>query len=260
MNENKNIQKDMTQTEMSLWSIAGLLLRKLHWLFAAGMVLGVSIYLVLSLLVTPTYESRVTFYVYNSSGNVSQHDSIDKSDLQAAESLATTYSKILESNSVLNAVLNDLNSSLTKKELAQMVDVAVVTDTQLLEVVISSSDPKFACEVAESFASVAPIEIVRVTKAGGVEVVDHPEVATEKSSPRTAFDTAIAFVVGMIIAALIIVLKTLSDTTIYLAEDIDSLGVTVIGQIPQIEGTKKDYQHWELAKGGTIRYEKKDKA
>lgn len=251
----------MAQAEVSLWGIVNLLLRKIHWIIVAGLVLGVSVYLVLSLLVTPTYESRVTFYVYNNAGGASQSGSIDKSDLQAAESLATTYSKILESNSVLNAVLSDLNSSLTRKELAQMVDVAVVTNTQLLEVVITSTDPSFACKVAESFASVAPAEIVRITKAGGVEVVDNPEVATEKASPRTAFDTVIAVVVGAIIAAVVIILKSLSDTTVYLPEDINNLvGVAVIGQIPEIEGTERNYKYWELAEGGTIRYEKKDNA
>lgn len=259
MNENQKSQKDTARAEVSLWSIVGLLLRKIHWLIAAGLAFGIGVYLVLSLLVTPTFESRVTFYVYNNSGGASQSGSIDKSDLQAAESLATTYSKILESNSVLNAVLSDLNSTLTRKELAQMVDVAVVTNTQLLEVVITSTDANFACKVAESFASVAPVEIVRITKAGGVEVVDHPEVATEQASPRTVFDTAIAVVVGVIIAAVIIILKTLSDTTIYLPEDIEKLfGVAVIGQIPEIEGTEKNYKYWELANGGTISYETKD--
>lgn len=160
----------MAQAEVSLWGIVNLLLRKIHWIIVAGLVLGVSVYLVLSLLVTPTYESRVTFYVYNNAGGASQSGSIDKSDLQAAESLATTYSKILESNSVLNAVLSDLNSSLTRKELAQMVDVAVVTNTQLLEVVITSTDPSFACKVAESFASVAPAEIVRITKPAALKL------------------------------------------------------------------------------------------
>lgn len=261
MNENQKSQKDTARAEVSLWSIVGLLLHKIHWLIAAGLAFGIGVYLVLSLLVTPTFESRVTFYVYNNSGGASQSGSIDKSDLQAAESLATTYSKILESNSVLNAVLSDLNSALTRKELAQMVDVAVVTNTQLLEVVITSTDANFACKVAESFASVAPAEIVRITKAGEVEVVDHPEVATEQASPRTAFDTAIAVVVGVIIAAVIIILKTLSDTTIYLPEDIEKLvGVAVIGQIPEIEGTEKNYKYWELANGGTISYETNDYA
>lgn len=67
--------------------------------------------------------------------------------------------------------------------------------------------------------------------------------------------------VGVIIAAVIIILKTLSDTTIYLPEDIEKLvGVAVIGQIPEIEGTEKNYKYWELANGGTISYETNDYA
>lgn len=93
MNENQKSQKDTARAEVSLWSIVGLLLHKIHWLIAAGLAFGIGVYLVLSLLVTPTFESRVTFYVYNNSGGASQSGSIDKSDLQAAESLATTYSK-----------------------------------------------------------------------------------------------------------------------------------------------------------------------
>ena len=256
MNENQKSQKDTARAEVSLWSIVGLLLRKIHWLIAAGLAFGIGVYLVLSLLVTPTFESRVTFYVYNNSGGASQSGSIDKSDLQAAESLATTYSKILESNSVLDAVLEDLNAAgrLSRKELSRMIEVSVVSNTQLLEVVVTSTDAQFACRIADSFGKVAPTEIVRITKAGGVEVVDHPEVAMEKSSPRTVFDCALGFIVGAILASLILVLRTLSDTTIYLPEDIEKLaGITVLGQIPDINVTDKNYTYWELTEGGTAR-------
>ena len=102
---------------------------------------------------------------------------VNSSDLQAAESLATTYSKILGSNSVLDAVVNDVNrteseKSLERKDLAEMIKVSVITDTQLLEVVVSSTDPEYACKIAGSFGRVAPREIVRITKAGGVELVE----------------------------------------------------------------------------------------
>ena len=47
----------------------------------------------------------------------------------------------------------------------------------------------------------------------------------------------------------------------YLPEDIEKLvGVAVIGQIPEIEGTEKNYKYWELANGGTISYETNDYA
>ena len=256
MNENKNPYVPADGTELSLWNIVQLLLKKFYWLLLAGIVAAAGVYAVLTLLVTPTYESKISFYVYNSANNTQQAGTINNSDLQAAESLATTYSKILESNSVLDAVLEDLNAAgrLSRKELSRMIEVSVVSNTQLLEVIVTSEDAQLACRIADAFGTVTPTEIVRITKAGGVEVVDHPEVAMEKSSPRTVFDCALGFIVGAILASLILVLRTLSDTTIYLPEDIENLaGITVLGQIPDINVTDKNYTYWELTEGGTAR-------
>lgn len=241
--------------------ITKILLAKIHWLLLAGVVVAAGVYAVVTIFVTPTYESRVSFYVYNSADNSSQ-GTINNSDLQAAESLATTYSKILASNSVLDSVLSDLRAetSLSRKELSRMVNVSVVSDTQLLEVVATSTDPELACKIANSFAKVAPTEIVRITKAGGVEVVDRPEVATEKSAPRTVFDSAIGFVVGMILASVAIILRMMADTTIYLPEDIEkSAGVTVLGQIPDIHATNENAGCWKLAEGGAVLYGEKER-
>lgn len=258
MNGNKNTYVPAGDAELPLWDIVQLLLKKFYWLLLAGVLAAAGVYAVVTLLVTPTYESKVSFYVYNSANNTQQTGTINNSDLQAAESLATTYSKILESNSVLDAVLEDLNvdGRLSRKELSRMIEVSVVSNTQLLEVVVTSTDAQFACRIADSFGKVAPTEIVRITKAGGVEVVDHPEVAAEQSSPRTVFDSALGFVVGTILASLVLVMRILSDTTIYLPEDIEKLtGMTVLGQIPDINVTDKSYTYWELTEGGTARNE-----
>ena len=261
MNESKKPYASVGGTELSLWDITKILLAKIPWLLLAGVVAAAGVYAVVTIFVTPTYESRVSFYVYNSADNSSQ-GTINNSDLQAAESLATTYSKILASNSVLDSVLSDLRAetSLSRKELSRMVNVSVVSDTQLLEVVVTSTNSELACKIANSFAKVAPTEIVRITKAGGVEVVDRPEVATEKSAPRTVFDSAIGFVVGMILASVAIILRMMADTTIYLPEDIEkSAGVTVLGQIPDIHATNENAGCWKLAEGGAVLYGEKER-
>ena len=264
MNEKQKKHTPAESMEISLWDVAELLLKKLHWLLISGAACALVVWLVVTFFIAPTYESRVSFYVYNNADKSNYASTINNSDLQAAESLATTYSKILESNSVLDAVLEDLGekSSLSRKELSSMIEVSVVSDTQLLEVVIKSNSAEFACEVGKSFANVAPTEIVRITKAGGVEVVDRPEAAAEKSSPRTVRDTAMGFVVGVMLVSAVLVLRMLADTTIYLPEDIEDLsGVTVLGQIPEIDVSAEEGGHWKLTKGGVIRCEsKKDKS
>ena len=262
MNKIRNLQEtDGYYEETTLWDVAGLLLRKIHWLILAGLLMGAIVYFAVSFLIAPKYESSVSFYVFNNTSS-SQSGTVNNGDLQAAESLANTYSNILASNSVLDAVLNDLGSNvdLTRKELSEMTDASVVSGTQLLEMVVTSTDPQLSCKIASSFAKVAPNEMIRITKAGGVEVVDRPEIATEKSSPRTVFDSAIGFVVGMLIAAVVIVTRSMSDTTIYLPEDIEkAIGATVLGQIPDISAAGDDTACWNLTEGGTVLYGEKER-
>ena len=261
MNESQRTHRPAGGTELSLWDVAKILLSKLYWLVLAGLVAAALVYAAVTIFVTPTYQSRVSFYVYNSTNNASQ-GTINNSDLQAAESLATTYSKILESNSVMDSVLEDMRAetTLSRKELSHMVEVSVISDTQLLEVTVSSADPKLACQIADTFAKVAPTEIVRITKAGGVEVVDRPEVASEKTAPRTVFDSAIGFVIGVIVISVILVLRMLADTTIYLPEDIErAANVTILGMIPEINITNDACAEWALTEGGAVLYHEKEK-
>ena len=125
---------------------------------------------------------------------------------------------------------------------------------------MTSTDPKLACRIAGAFAKVAPTEIIRITKAGGVEVVDQPEVASEKTAPRTVFDSAIGFVIGVIVISVILVLRMLADTTIYLPEDIErAANVTILGMIPEINITNDACAEWTLTEGGAVLYHEKEK-
>lgn len=250
---NEKTRKQNRTDEIDLLSLAKALLGKFYWLLLAGIVLAVIVYLGVTLLVSPTYKSRVSFYVYNSS--TTKSDTINNSDLIAAESLASTYSKVLTSNSVLDAVLEDLGSGtgLQRNTLSGMVNVSVVSGTQLLEVVVTSTDPQLACKVANAFIDVAPDMIVRITKAGGVEVVDQPEVATSKSSPSTGRDCVLGFILGVILAAVVVIIQTLSDTTLYLPEEVEKLtNATVLGQIPTIDTSNGDHASWVLSEGGVV--------
>lgn len=256
----------INDNSINLISIIKLFIAKFYILLLTGLLFAGSVYLITTYLITPVYESRVSFYVYNTSSISLQQGTVNSSDLQAAESLATTYSKILGSNSVLDAVVSDVNKSggndpLERKELAEMIKVSVITDTQLLEVVVSSTDAQYACKIASSFGRVAPTEIIRITKAGGVEVVDRPEVADEQTSPRRIFDSAIGFIIGGIVAALILLSKMMSDTKIYLPEDIENMaGLVLLGQIPEITVSDQHKQKWNLEEGGEIVFENRKKS
>ncbi len=57
MNENKNTYAPAGGTALSLWDIARLLLKKFYWLLLAGVLAAAGVYAVVTLLVTPPYET-----------------------------------------------------------------------------------------------------------------------------------------------------------------------------------------------------------
>lgn len=251
---------ESNKKEITLMFLIKLLFTKIYWILLFGVIFALIVYFVITFCITPTYESRVSFYVYNNSSTMSSDSgTINPNDLQAAESLATTYSEILGSNSILDAVLMELgnDSNLERKDLSQMVTTSVIPDTQLLEVIISSNDAELSCRVANAFVKAAPVEIERITKAGSLEIVDHPEVAKEKAAPRTMFDTILGFFVGAIASSGMIIFKAFADTTIYLPEDISGeLGAILLGQIPSISRNEKVHFNWKLTNGDVICYDK----
>ncbi len=253
MNDNQPIRKQTDGDGISVLYLLKLLAGKIHWLLLAGLAAGLAMLFIVSVFVSPTYQSHASFYVYNGTSSTSG-DHVSAGDLQAASDLAATYSEILKSNSVQMAVLGELSDEdgITLSKLSQMVSVSVVSGTQIIQVVVTSTDAELSCRIANAYVLIAPTEIVRITKAGGVEVVDSPAVATQKSSPRTAFDTMIGAVIGVIVACIIIVLREVSDTTVYLTEDIS--GITVLGEIPTIEVPEGKYAYWKLTEGRADRH------
>lgn len=252
------------EEEIDLLELLRALLQKFYWLLLAAAFCGLGAFLITHFLIAPTYESTASFYVYTKTEDVNAtgvSGNIQSGDLQAAESLAGTYTSIMESNSVLDAALEQLHqngtdTALTRKELSEMVEVSVVTDTQLIKLTVTSTDPKQACRIAQALIQVAPTEIIRITKAGGIEVVDRPEVPKEKASPNTVKNTALGALLGIVLAAALVILKSLTSSTIYLPEDLEKIdGVTVLGQIPVIGAEEQNTGTWTTARQGVIRYE-----
>lgn len=261
MNETTKTYAPMNGRELYLWDIARLLLTKLHWLLLAGILAGAGTYLAVKLFATPIYASSASFYVYNRIDS-SPTGTIHNNDLKAAKSLAATYSEILVSNSVLDSVLDDLKpqAALSRKELDRMLTVSVVPDTQLLEVVVTSTDPELACTIADSFARITQTEIVRIAKAGGVEIVDRPEAAAKPFAPQLLFDGLIGFLIGVMLISVVIILRMLADTTIYLPKDIEkAANIAVLGQIPDITAANDRAVCWELAEGGAAAHDENER-
>ena len=78
----------------------------------------------------PEYTSKTSIILTGFSSNA--ESSITQSDLTVNSKLVSTYQEIVKSRRVLSQVITNLHLSYTTKELARMISVGAVNDTEII--------------------------------------------------------------------------------------------------------------------------------
>ena len=243
------------ETEIDLMEIFQILLSKWIPIVAIGLLAAILAGVGTRFLITKKYTATTSMYVYtNPKGTES--GTITYNDLYAADNLIKTYQSIVKSNAVLNVISERLNQEhpeyaafgITPASLRSMTSVNVPSGTKLLEIKVVTADPQLSADIANTFARHVPDEIIRITKAGGVEIVDYASVPRSHSSPNLTRNVAIGLMAGLVASAAFFVLRALLDTTIYSAEEIGKVtNCPVIGNIPHVEIAGETPEPWNVS-------------
>lgn len=210
---------------------------KRAWLVVLCVVLAAAISLVYTKnFVTPTYKASVTMYVNNNSSI----SGMTSSDLAVALQLANTYVNIIQSDAVLEAVVDATGLNLTSQQIRSMLSAEVVDETEMFQVDVISPNAQMSADIVNAIASIAPAEISRIIEGSTAKVVDYAKVPTERYGPNYVTNTIIGGLIGgMLVVALITVFK-LADNRVQNEEDLMKiLQVPVLGTIPDFMETAK---------------------
>ena len=242
------------KAEVDLMDMVQILLY--HWIpvmliaLLAAILTGVGT----GLLIPKKYAATASVYVYTNP-KVTESGTVTNADLAAADNLIKTYQAIVKSNAVLNVISSRLNEehpeyaefNVTSGKLKSATSVNVPSGTKLLEIRVVTTEPQLSADIANTFAQYVPGEIVRITKAGGVEIVDYAAVPRKSSSPNLIRNMAIGFLAGLVVSGAFFLLRTLLDTTIYAGEEIGAVtGCPVIGSIPHVDIVDEAVEPWSV--------------
>lgn len=190
---------------------------------------------------TPQYSSTVKMYVYSNSDRVTTNSTITSGEITASQDLVNTYIYILESDTVLNAVAKDLGLNISSSELRSIVSAKKANDALAFEVTVTCSSPKWSTDIANSIAKIAPSEIVRVVKAGGVEIIDYAKTPKSPSSPNIKKNIMIGALIGFLASFAICLIYVLFDTSITGIKDLErEFDFPVLGTIPRLDAVSKN--------------------
>ena len=237
MTENKDIEIDLGKI---FYKMRNKFIYIIIFTIVAAIVSG----LITHFCVKPRYSATTKMYVYSNTDRISTDSTITSTELTASQDLVNTYIYILKSDTVLEAVIKDLDLNISPSALRSGISAQQADKTVAFEVTVTASGPKTAAKIANSIAKIAPKEIVRVVKAGGVEIIDYAKVPTKPSSPNLSLNITIAALAAMFISFVAFFLYELFDTTITSERDIiGEFDIPILGTVPNLENNTENSKY-----------------
>jgi len=195
-------------------------------------------------VVEPKYKTELSVIIgksellENNTGN-------NLENVMVYQSLVKTYAKLTTSRSVLEDVIKKLKlKSISQSELQKMIVVTPDEDTQFLTITVTSKDPKEAMDIANQAAKSLKEVGVKVNKVDIVKFLEEAQLPTKPISPKPIRNIAIAFLIGIIFSGGLAFLLEYLDNTIKTKEDVEAVGLPVIGAIPLVTIDDEDVMIW----------------
>ncbi len=212
MNETRN------SIEIDLRRIFFVLLTRLWVIILAAAILGAAAFGYSRTLPT-TYSASVQLYVNN---NYYDDPGYSSSQLDAANKLADTYIVILRSRAVLKELKAYTRLHYEVSQLRGMLSAAPVDETEIFQVTVNCTNAEHARVIANAVAEVLPGMSPGIVPGSTMTVVDYAEDQAIRVGPAHKKHIMIGAVIGAFLAAVILVILELLDTTIHTEEYLDA--------------------------------------
>ena len=240
--DNNDVLMNENEIEIDLLELLQVVRDHLAGIILTTLACALAMFLAVQLLITPTYASNTKLYVLPKSTDATN---VTNTELQAGTLLTSDYVELVQSREVTEAVIAQLGlkdadgNYLTHEALSRMIDVSVQSNTRVINIRITDTDPYRAHDIAEAVRIVAAQHIKNVMDFEAVNVVDEADTPTKQASPNKKRMALIGALLGLILSLAVVIIRHLMDDTIKTEEDVQRyLGVSTLGLIPLQEGEK----------------------
>lgn len=164
--------------------------------------------------------------------------SISTEGLFYNRSLVQNYGELIKSQRVTDEALHNLQNQgivLTEKQLNKAVVMTIKTDSDIMTVSTTWSDPQIAAIISNAISSAFVNTLNELTNSNSVGILDQARPPAIPLNTSTApLRVLIGLLAGLLIGFGVVYIQELLDTTIRTIEEIEKdLNIKVIGIIPE---------------------------
>lgn len=180
------------------------------------------------LCITPIYRADAKLYITNTDSIISI------SDLQLSAALTEDYADIIMSRTVLKQVIKKLDLNVDYKQLAELITVENPDSTHIIQIYVTCNDAELCKDIANTLMEISIDQIYQIVGTSEPTVIDYSEEeAIVEITPGFAKYLILGALAGLVFMCVILVLRTLTDTTIKSEEDIEKyMNIPVLTTVP----------------------------
>lgn len=235
---NKEIINEDQEVEIDLKALF-LKMKALWYILVMGVLIGAIVMTLYSVfLKTPTYTSTAQIYLRGSSKSVSV------SDLQLSTALSNDYLVLFKRRDNMQKVINELNLEMTPEQLKGMINISNISDTRILQVSVTSTDPELSRDIANS-AVEQGMDDIREIDSQEPYMVEKAIASSYPNGSSTLKMTVLGALAGLVIAMGAIFIKFVLSDNVQSVDDIENtIGVPVLAVVVEdkaLNYTKKKY-------------------
>ena len=210
------------EVEIDLLELLSYFRRFALWV-AAGFIIGALIAgLFTKFAITPKYTATAKMYMVSSSSQ----SVVDLTDLNIGQSISKDYVELLKTRPIIEGVIEEQG-------------LVYSYDTRIINIRVTSPDPKEAMNMANALAEKGVKELPKVMETPEPHIAEYAIVPVHKSSPSLRKNTVMGALIGTLLVLAFLTIRFLMDDTFKTADDIEKeFGVMPLSVIPEgkIEG------------------------
>ena len=177
--------------------------------------------------VKPEYTSTTSLVLAQSSSSGQTGDgAISATDLTMNSKLVSTYSELIKRKAILGQVCENLNIPESNiQELRGKIKVNSAKNTEIIEISVTNKDPNKAAAIANEIYNIS-----------NVYLLDRAEANAVPSNINHMKDVVIFAFIGLVIAAVYVLIANMLDNTIKTEQDVEATTeLLVLSSIPNYD-------------------------
>lgn len=244
MNDNNIINPMNSGDYIDLLELAKELRKKIVLIIVCAILGGAVMGVYSFFIATPIYQSTSKLYILSKTTSITS-----LADIQVGSSLASDYVELIKSRPVVLTVIKDMDLDMSYDAMVNNLIVENVSDTRLVKITVSDTDPERAKLIANKFAKVAKVQISNIMRTDEPTIAEAAVVKRTPVSPDKRKNILMGILIGIVLSCGYVTIRFLMDDTIKDPDDItkylelDNLAIIPFEDGKKPGSTKKHKKH-----------------